>query len=85
MTIYKAIDLRPKFAGHLIATVEPNVPRHAKRGRDYQHRPHNARRSHWLVVWASGRAPDRFEFLSDAKGYVERFYHNGVEWVEGIQ
>lgn len=56
--IWKAFDQRAKFAGRLVATIEPATNK--------QHR--------WMVVWTSDRAPERFDLASDAMGFVRRFY-----------
>jgi hypothetical protein len=33
---------------------------------------HRTRNRQWFVDWHSGRAPDYFRYLSDAKGFVQR-------------
>lgn len=48
-----------------VATIEP-VVRYRRRNRK------------WMVVWRSGRAPEFFEYLSDAKLFVKKLRHSHV-------
>jgi len=44
---------------------------------------HRTRNRQWFIDWASGRAPDFFRYLSDAKAFVQKVRpsHPITEWV----